>query len=115
MQQEGQDSMMLYERRTYSVQVGRMAEAIELYTTLAWPALEAGGFAEKLVGYFISDTGALHQLIHIWRFDGDDDRRAHWKRLYADEAFMAFAVRFRPLLQTQEVQLMTPAPWGPKP
>ena len=107
--------MSVYEKRTYSVTVGRMADALKLYTELGWPALEAGGFSEKLVGYFVSDTGPLHQLIHIWRFDDDNDRRDFWKRLFADEKFMQFAPNIRPLIQTQEIQLMLPAPWGPKP
>ena len=107
--------MSLYEKRTYSVTVGRMADVLKLYSEEGWPALDAGGFGKNLVGYFVSDTGALHQLIHIWRFEDDADRRAFWKRLYADEPFMKFAVQIRPLLQAQEVQLMTSAPWGPQP
>jgi len=106
---------MLYEKRTYTVPVGRMGEVVALYRDLAWPALEAGGFSAHLVGYFISDTGPLHQLIHIWRFEDDAARRDFWKRLYADEAFMRFAVKVRAILQAQEVQLMTGAPWGPSP
>lgn len=105
----------IYEKRTYSVTVGQMAEAVRLYSTLGWPALEAGGFGKKLIGYFISDTGELHQLIHLWCFDSDDDRRAHWKRLYENADFMAFARQLRPLVKTQEVQLMLAAPWGPRP
>ena len=62
--------MKVYEKRTYSVKVGQMPEVIRLYSELGWPALEAGGFSNKLVGYFVSDTGPLHQLIHIWRFMG---------------------------------------------
>ena len=107
--------MNVYEKRTYSVRVGCMGEAVQLYTDLGWPALEAGGFGEKLVGYFITDTGPLHQLIHIWRFDDDTDRRDFWKRLFADDDFMKFAPQIRPLIQTQEVQLMISAPWGPNP
>ncbi|MDA0822553.1 MAG: NIPSNAP family protein [Proteobacteria bacterium] len=107
--------MTVYEKRTYSVTVGRMADVIKLYSELGWPALEAGGFSEKLVGYFVSDTGALHQLIHIWRFNDDADRRDFWKRLFVDEAFMKFAPQIRPLIQTQEIQLMLSAPWGPTP
>ena len=52
----------VYEKRTYSVTVGKMPEVIRLYSTLGWPALEAGGFSKYLVGYFTSDTGELHQL-----------------------------------------------------
>jgi len=45
-----------------------MPEVVQLYTDEGWPVLEVAGFGNKLVGYFISDTGQLHQLIHLWRF-----------------------------------------------
>lgn len=107
--------MTVYEKRTYTVTVGRMADVVRLYSEEGWPALDAGGFGEKLVGYFLSDTGPLHQLIHIWRFEDDVDRRDFWKRLFVDENFLKFAVQIRPLIKTQEVQLMLSAPWGPNP
>ena len=105
----------IYEKRTYSVTVGQMTEVIRLYSTLGYPALEAGGFSKKLIGYFTSDTGELHQLMHLWRFDSDDDRRALWKRLFEDQDFMAFARQLRPLIKTQSNQLLLAAPWGPHP
>lgn len=105
----------IYELRTYQVTVGKMAEVIRLYSTQGYPALEAGGFSKNLVGYFVSDTGPLHQLVHLWRFDDDAARRDHWRRLFADEPFMAFAVQMRPLLQSQQNQLLMSAPWGPQP
>lgn len=105
----------IYEKRTYSVTVGQMAEVVRLYKTFGWPALEAGGFSQNLIGYFTSDTGELHQLIHLWRFDSDEDRRAFWKRLFEDEDFMAFAKQLRPLLRSQGNQLLLAAPWGPHP
>lgn len=107
--------MTIYEKRTYSVIVGQMQELIRVYTELGYPMFEAGGFSQKLVGYFISDTGPLHQLIHIWRFDDDADRRDFWKRLYADPQFPQFGKQVRPLLHAQEVQLLVSAPWGPRP
>jgi hypothetical protein len=105
----------IYEKRVYEVTVGQMAEVTRLYSTLGWPTLEAGGFAQHLIGYFISDTGDLHQLVHLWRFDSDDDRRAFWKRLFANEDFMVFARQLRPLVKSQNVQLLLAAPWGPHP
>ncbi len=107
--------MPIYEKRTYDVHVGQMSEVIELYSSQGYPALEAGGFHTYLVGYFISDTGPLHQLIHLWRFEDDTERRAFWKRLFTDETFMAFAGQLRPELKQQEIQLLNAAPWGPKP
>ena len=109
-------TMTVYEMRTYTVQVGKMPEAIRLYSQFGYPALHKGGFDKKLVGYFIADTGTLHQLVHLWKFDDDADRRAHWAALFADKDFIdGFAAQFRPLVQTQEVKLLTAAPWGPHP
>lgn len=106
---------VIYEKRTYAVTVGQMAEVVRLYTTLGWPALEAGGFSKHCVGYFTSDTGELHQLVHLWKFASDDERRDFWKRLFADEDFMTFARQLRPLVRNQNVQLLLAAPWGHHP
>jgi len=103
----------VYELRIYDIQVGRMGEVVRLYSDLGWPALET--YQEKLVGYFTSDVGALNQLIHLWKFEDDADRRAHWQALYADEDFMNFAGQLRPMILRQANQLMAEAPWGPAP
>ena len=92
--------MALYEMRTYAVYVGRMAEVGKHYGDEGWPALEKGGYSDKLVGYFMSDVGTLHQLVHLWKFDDDADRRNHWRTLFQDDDFMAFAAKLRPLLTT---------------
>jgi hypothetical protein len=105
--------MPLYEKRTYQTAVGKMPELLEREKAV-WDFLEAEGLSHHLTCYFVSDTGPLHQLIHIWRFEDDNDRRALWKRLYASEEFMAIVVPIRSLLVSQEVQLLTDVPFGPK-
>ncbi len=105
--------MAIYELRTYQVTVGKMAEVQRLYKEQGWPALEK--HPQKLVGYFTGDIGALNQLVHLWKFDDDADRRAFWAGVFADADFMAFAAQLRPLLQSQENKLMMAAPWGPHP
>ena len=111
--------MTVYEMRTYTVQVGKMPEAIRLYSQFGYPPFcpaEKGGFDKKLVGSFISDTGTLHQLVHLWKFDDDADRQALASALFADHDFIeGFAAQLRPLVQTQEVKLLTATTWGPHP
>ena len=49
-------------------------------------------------------------------FDDDADRRVHWAAVFANKDFVeGFASKFRPLVMTQEVKLLHPAPWGPHP
>ena len=105
--------MAIYELRTYAVAVGKMGEVVEIYKSAGWPALSK--HPNKLVGYFTGDIGALNQLIHLWKFDDDADRRAFWAGIYADPDFMAFVGKLRPMLTLQENKLMMAAPWGPHP
>ena len=107
--------MPIYEKRTYDIGPAGIGEVVKLYRSEGWAAIEAGGFDANLIGYFISDTGTLHQLVHIWRFEDDAERRDFWKRLFKDEAFLEFAMKIRMLIQSQDVQLLTSAPWGPTP
>ena len=105
--------MALYELRTYTVYVGKFGEVTELYKAEGWPALEK--YQDKIIGYFTGDIGALNQLVHLWKFEDDADRRRHWAAVYADKAFMAFAQKLRPLVQKQENKLLMAAPWGSHP
>ena len=108
--------MALYELRIYTLKIGAMAEAVKLYQEVGFPALQKGSHDKKLVGYFQADTGTINQLLHLWKFDDDADRRAHWTAVYANKDFVeGFASKFRPLLITQEVKLLQAAPWGPHP
>src|SRR5438477_7668103 len=79
--------MALYELRTYTLRVGAMAEAVKLYQELGFVALQKGGQDKKLVGYFQSDTGTINQVVHLWKFDNDADRRAHWSAVFANKDF----------------------------
>lgn len=101
----------IFELRTYTLHVGKLNKAIEVYENLGWPALKK--YKKNIVRYYIGDVGALNQIIHVWQFEDDNIRRALWKTIYADQDFLKFATEFRPLVLTQENKLMTAAPWTP--
>lgn len=105
--------MAIYEMRTYQVVVGQMAAVIDLYKNEGWLVLQH--HPQKLVGYFTGDVGAMNQLVHIWKFDDDADRRAFWAGVFGDPAFLAFAKQLRPMLSSQDNKLLMSAPWGPQP
>jgi len=108
--------MAIYEMRTYTLQVGAMGPAVKLYQEFGFPALHKGGHDANLVGYFVADTGTINQLVHLWKFNDDAHRREHWAAVFANKDFVeGFAAKFRPLVLSQEVKLLTAAPWGPHP
>ena len=103
--------MAIYELRTYTLYVGKMADAVKVYEEFDWYTK----VGNKLVGYFQSDIGQLNQLVHLWKFDDDADRRKHWAACYADPGFQQFASKIRPLIMSQENKILQAAPWGPHP
>ena len=103
--------MNIFELRTYTLHVGKLGQAIQIYNELGWPALKK--YNENIVRYFLGDVGALNQIIHVWQFEDDNNRRELWKTIYADKDFIKFASEFRPLVLSQENKLMTAAPWTP--
>ena len=105
---------MLYELRKYTLKVGTMGTVLELYGNKGYPAFTAAEKA-RLVGYFTSDTGTLNQIVHLWRFKDDAERREHWAGVFTNAAFMEFAKDLHPNILAQENQLLNEAPWGPNP
>ena len=80
--------MSLDQMRTYTLHVGKMGEAVKLYQEFGFPALQKGGHDKKLIGYFQADTGMINQLVHLWKFEDDADRRAHWEAVFANSDFV---------------------------
>ena len=105
--------MEIYEIRTYKVVVGKMNDVVELYKSVGWPALRRHPI--RLVSYFTGDIGAINEIIHLWKFESDEDRRNFWGGVFGDPDFMSFAKQLRPMLLSQENKLMLAAPWGPHP
>ena len=101
--------MAIYELRTYTLFVGKLHEASEIYKEFGTPWIKK--FKKNLVNYYLGDIGALNQIIHIWKFEDDNERRELWKQIFSDEDFIKFASKFRPLVLNQENKIMTHAPW----
>ena len=95
-----ENTLNIFELRTYTLHVGKLSKAIQVYEELGWPALKK--YKKNIVRYYIGDIGALNQIIHVWQFEDDNSRRETWKKIFADEDFIKFASEFRPLVLTQE-------------
>ena len=96
-----------------AIQQRRYAQAQELYESLNQEALHSR-FA-KLQQLKFKQTQANSSIEQNLK-QNLEDFHAHWAAVFSNKAFMEdFVPKFRPLVMTQEVKLLNPAPWGPHP
>lgn len=102
---------MIVEQRTYTLQIGAVPKYLELY--------EAEGLAiqrpilGRLVGYFSSDIGVQHQIIHMWAYTDYAERTERRARLGADPRWKTYVQKVQGLQISQENQILIPAPFSP--
>ncbi len=101
--------MSIYELRTYTLYVGKVNEASIIYNELG--LIWINKYKKNLIKYFIGDIGAMNQIIHIWKFENEIQRKKIWNKIFLDKDFITFASKFRPLVLKQENKLMIEAPW----
>ncbi len=102
---------MIVEQRTYSLKIGAVPAYLKLY--------EEEGLAiqrpilGRMVGYYHSDIGALHQIVHLWAYKDLQERSERRGRLMADPRWKEYAVKTRQFQISQENKILTPAPFSP--
>ena len=102
---------MIVEQRIYTLQVGAAAEYLRIY--------EEEGLAiqrpilGRLVGYFTTEIGTLHQVVHMWAYRDMNERAERRARMGADARWKAYIQKVRPLVIKQENQILVPAPFSP--
>lgn len=102
---------MIVEERIYVCHNGKAQQYVKMY--------EAEGLAIQrpilgnLVGYFTSEIGMLHQVVHLWAYESLADRSERRAKLVGNPAWQAYAAKVQPLVMTQENKILTPAPFSP--
>ncbi len=100
---------MFVEQRTYTLQPGTVRDYLALYEAEGLPIqLRMLG---RLVGYYATETGALHQVIHMWAFTDLNERQERRDRLLLDPDFKRYVAKILPLLVNQNSQILRPAPF----
>lgn len=100
---------MIYELRTYTLTFGGIPRYLALYETKGM-LLQRRHLGEPL-GYFVSEVGALNQIIHLWAYKSFEDRMSRRTGLLAEEGWRAFLQELAPLMIRQENSIMLAAPF----
>lgn len=99
---------MLLEMRTYTLHPGAQGAF--------WRHYREGGMAcqgpvrPNMVGYFVSEIGALNRVVHLWKWHDLAQRAERRAALAADPSWQAHLGRIRPLMQAQDCAVLLPAP-----
>ena len=70
---------MVYEMRTYTVKAGEMPSVVKNAGEVAREV--RGDNFGKLEGYWVTEIGALGQVMHLWSFESLDERAQLRKEL----------------------------------
>ncbi|MDQ4420978.1 NIPSNAP family protein [Sphingobium sp. DEHP117] len=102
---------MIVDHRIYTLRPGAVQPFLELFEREGLPLyLEYCG---KLVGYYISESGTLNQVIHLWAYESVEDRERRRSSLYQDARWTAFLDAALPLVASQESRLLKPTRFSP--
>jgi hypothetical protein len=103
---------MFVDHRTYTIPHGKMKEYLERY--------EAVGFALQRrhlghhIGCFVSEIGALDQVVHVWGFASMADREARRARMEQDPEWVAFRKMIAGTFTEQETRILRAASFSPQ-
>ncbi|MBU6448773.1 MAG: NIPSNAP family protein [Rhodospirillales bacterium] len=79
---------MIVDIRTYKFQPGKMNAWLKLYEEHAWP-LQKKHLGDCL-GFYTTIEGALHQVVHIWRYESQADRETRRNALAQEPGWTTF-------------------------
>ena len=97
---------MLVDLRTYTLKPGCTQDYLDRYERelLALQQDHLG----RMLGYFVSDSGILNQVVHLWAYENAADREKRRTALWANQRYIEAAKSFYPLIQSQENKLLKP-------
>jgi hypothetical protein len=100
---------MIFERRRYTLRPGQYDEFIRLQHERGFD----GPFArvvERVIGYFISVSGPVEQIVHLYRYDDFDDWIDRLHGLYGIPEMAPYFTGARAILAEQDVDFFRHAP-----
>ena len=102
---------MILEERTYTIVPGQVTEYLENYERhgkeIHWRYLGTP------LGWFITETGVLNQVVHLWRYASMAEREERRAALYADPVWNEYRRQAGARVIKQENRLMRPAGFSP--
>ena len=102
---------MIYEQRCYTLTPAGMRPFLALYEREGLPLLRR--HLGQLVAFFVTETGELNQVVHLWAYPDLNDRDARRSALWQDPEWLAYADKVLPFIVRMESRLLKPTAFSP--
>ncbi|MAP11172.1 MAG: NIPSNAP family protein [Gammaproteobacteria bacterium] len=101
---------MIVDVRIYQIVPRKMGEYLKLFEEYGLP-VQRRHLGDPL-GYFVTEHGQLHQVVHLWGFDSLADLERKRAARNADPAWDDYMARTEGLVVSQENKLTRPTAWS---
>src|SRR5258707_10151102 len=100
-----QESVMIYELRTYTVKPGTIGDMVKAASTMSRD-IRNDDYG-KLEGYWSTEIGPLNQVMHLWSYNNFDERTRLRGELAKNPRWTGeYLPLIRPLLVRQDIRLL---------
>jgi NIPSNAP len=102
---------MLVDLRKYTFHPGKLQIFLERFQQIGLPLQTK--YCGNLLGYFVSESGTLNQVVQLWAYKDAADRDERRAKLWADPEWQKFGEFALPLIAHQENQLLKATSFSP--
>lgn len=102
---------MIVEERIYTCYPGKVPEFMKIYETEAMPLQVP--ILGNMIGFFSTEVGPLNQVVHMWGYEGLDDRATRRAKLMALPEWPSVIAKLFPLLMEMENKILVPTAFSP--
>lgn len=102
---------MIVEQRTYTIAPGKVPGFLAAYEEFGLPVHR--DIYQRLVGYYVAESGVLNQVVQLWEFDDLEERARRRAAVQADPRWVKYMQQVSGMVLQQESRLLSPARWSP--
>jgi hypothetical protein len=100
---------MIFERRRYTAKPGKLADFVALQHARGFDGPSAG-LMSRVIGYFVTVTGPVDQIVHLYRYDDHADWIDKLHGMYGIEALGFYFTGARAALAEQDTDFFQSSP-----
>jgi hypothetical protein len=102
---------VIVEERIYTIKIGKLKAYLDLYQAEGLPIQTR--ILPKMVGYFTTEIGPLHTVVHMWGYQNLAEREAKRAELNADPDWQKYLPKIAEFIEAQENRILIPTSFSP--